>query len=203
MKPWICRFICRFLTAQVWRLSDLILKYLYVFARARPECSWIFFASRFGNRIFGPSWCRDHIASVMISFKEDFGTGGRAGYFDTSGIIRYAVIYHYYQIWAFLMIIRLRCEVFDVLSLITDWVCHNFRYFPAFGWPKVNYFFSDVMQNHLMQILTLVAMEKPTSLNAEDIRDEKVGWIVVLRLYSIRLFARARLPDYYRYRTRL
>ena len=59
------------------------------------------------------------------------------------------------------------------------------------------------MQNHLMQILTLVAMEKPTSLNAEDIRDEKVGWIVVLRLYSIRLFARARLPDYYRYRTRL
>ncbi|KAL6738610.1 hypothetical protein Aduo_012139 [Ancylostoma duodenale] len=33
---------------------------------------------------------------------------------------------------------------------------------------------SDVMQNHLMQILTLVAMEKPASLNAEDIRDEKV-----------------------------
>lgn len=31
------------------------------------------------------------------------------------------------------------------------------------------------MQNHLMQILTLVAMEKPASLNAEDIRDEKVG----------------------------
>lgn len=30
------------------------------------------------------------------------------------------------------------------------------------------------MQNHLMQILTLVAMEKPASLNAEDIRDEKV-----------------------------
>ncbi|PIO56724.1 hypothetical protein TELCIR_21875, partial [Teladorsagia circumcincta] len=32
----------------------------------------------------------------------------------------------------------------------------------------------DVMQNHLMQMLTLVAMEKPASLNAEDIRDEKV-----------------------------
>lgn len=30
------------------------------------------------------------------------------------------------------------------------------------------------MQNHLMQILTLVAMEKPASLDAEDIRDEKV-----------------------------
>uniref|UniRef100_A0A915AVS9 Glucose-6-phosphate 1-dehydrogenase n=3 Tax=Parascaris univalens TaxID=6257 RepID=A0A915AVS9_PARUN len=75
---------------------------------------------RFGNRIFNPSWNRDNIASVMISFKEDFGTQGRAGYFDKSGIIR------------------------------------------------------DVMQNHLMQILTLVAMEKPASLNAEDIRDEKV-----------------------------
>lgn len=30
------------------------------------------------------------------------------------------------------------------------------------------------MQNHLLQILSLIAMEKPVSLNAEDIRDEKV-----------------------------
>ncbi|KAM3725861.1 Glucose-6-phosphate 1-dehydrogenase [Dirofilaria immitis] len=75
---------------------------------------------RFGNRIFNPSWNRDNIAAIVISFKENFGTQGRAGYFDTSGIIR------------------------------------------------------DVMQNHLMQILTLVAMEKPASLDAEDIRDEKV-----------------------------
>lgn len=37
--------------------------------------------------------------------------------------------------------------------------------------------FSDVMQNHLMQILTLVAMEKPASLDAEDIRDEKVMFL--------------------------
>uniref|UniRef100_A0A1I7YKZ3 Glucose-6-phosphate 1-dehydrogenase n=1 Tax=Steinernema glaseri TaxID=37863 RepID=A0A1I7YKZ3_9BILA len=74
---------------------------------------------RFGNRLLG-GWNRDNVASVMISFKEDFGTQGRAGYFDKSGIIR------------------------------------------------------DVMQNHLMQILTLVAMEKPCSLEAEDIRNEKV-----------------------------
>ena len=32
----------------------------------------------------------------------------------------------------------------------------------------------DVMQNHLMQILSLVAMEEPVSMEAEDIRDEKV-----------------------------
>lgn len=57
---------------------------------------------------------------VTISFKEDFGTQGRGGYFDKSGIIR------------------------------------------------------DIMQNHLMQILSLVAMEKPASLSADDIRNEKV-----------------------------
>lgn len=33
---------------------------------------------------------------------------------------------------------------------------------------------SDIIQNHLMQIFCLAAMEKPVSLNAEDIRDEKV-----------------------------
>ncbi len=32
----------------------------------------------------------------------------------------------------------------------------------------------DVMQNHMMQLLTLVAMEAPRSLNAEDLRNEKV-----------------------------
>eukprot|EP00455_Lapot_gusevi_P031099 TRINITY_DN3359_c0_g1_i2.p1 TRINITY_DN3359_c0_g1~~TRINITY_DN3359_c0_g1_i2.p1 ORF type:complete len:545 (-),score=173.34 TRINITY_DN3359_c0_g1_i2:97-1731(-) len=32
----------------------------------------------------------------------------------------------------------------------------------------------DIMQNHLAQILSLVAMEPPATLDAEDIRDEKV-----------------------------
>ena len=32
----------------------------------------------------------------------------------------------------------------------------------------------DVMQNHLLQILSLVAMETPISSSAEDIRNEKV-----------------------------
>eukprot|EP00105_Crassostrea_gigas_P011810 XP_011427632.1 PREDICTED: glucose-6-phosphate 1-dehydrogenase [Crassostrea gigas] len=75
---------------------------------------------RFANKIFSPVWNRDGIASVVISFKEPFGTQGRGGYFDEFGIIR------------------------------------------------------DVMQNHLLQILTLVAMEKPPSTGAEDIRNEKV-----------------------------
>lgn len=41
-------------------------------------------------------------------------------------------------------------------------------YFDSFGIIR------DVMQNHLIQILCLVAMEKPFSINAEDIRNEKV-----------------------------
>ncbi|CAF3910612.1 unnamed protein product, partial [Rotaria magnacalcarata] len=41
-------------------------------------------------------------------------------------------------------------------------------YFDEFGIIR------DVIQNHLMQILSIVAMEKPRSTTGEDIRDEKV-----------------------------
>merc|ERR1719499_112490 len=75
---------------------------------------------RFGNRIFSPTWNRDNIASVVITFKEPFGTMGRGGYFDEFGIIR------------------------------------------------------DILQNHLLQVLCLAAMEKPPSTSPDDIRDEKV-----------------------------
>jgi glucose-6-phosphate 1-dehydrogenase len=57
---------------------------------------------------------------VRITWKENFGIGGRAGYFDQFGIIR------------------------------------------------------DVMQNHLIQIASLIAMEEPSSLGSQFIRDEKV-----------------------------
>ncbi|KAK7582339.1 hypothetical protein V9T40_013784 [Parthenolecanium corni] len=75
---------------------------------------------RFGNRFFSPTWSREYIACVQVTFKEPFGTQGRGGYFDEYGIIR------------------------------------------------------DVMQNHLLQILSLVAMEKPATLQPDDIRNEKV-----------------------------
>lgn len=35
----------------------------------------------------------------------------------------------------------------------------------------------DVMQNHLLQILSLVAMEKPVSIHPDDIRNEKVNFL--------------------------
>merc|ERR1712096_576603 len=41
-------------------------------------------------------------------------------------------------------------------------------YFDEFGIIR------DVMQNHLLQIFCLTAMEKPVSTSSDDIRDEKV-----------------------------
>lgn len=86
---------------------------------------------RFGNRIFSPTWNRDNVASVQITFKEPFGTQGRGGYFDEFGIIR------------------------------------------------------DVMQNHLLQILSLVAMEKPASCHPDDIRDEKVKVLKCIKTLTL------------------
>lgn len=75
---------------------------------------------RFANLIFDPIWNRSCIHHVAISWMEDIGIEGRAGYFDQYGIIR------------------------------------------------------DVMQNHLVQIMALVAMEEPIGLDAKHVRDEKV-----------------------------
>lgn len=43
---------------------------------------------RFANKIFERIWSRESIESIMITFKESFGTEGRGGYFDSFGIIR-------------------------------------------------------------------------------------------------------------------
>jgi len=85
---------------------------------------------RFANRELGSLFFSHHIANVRITFKEDIGVQGRAGYFDGYGIIR------------------------------------------------------DIMQNHLMQVLTLVAMEAPASLAPEDVRDEKVKVLKQIRPIS-------------------
>jgi glucose-6-phosphate 1-dehydrogenase len=42
----------------------------------------------------------------------------------------------------------------------------------------------DMVQNHLLQILSLIAMEPPVSLDAECIRDEKVKLLKSIRLMS-------------------
>lgn len=90
---------------------------------------------RFGNIFLEPLMNNRYIAAVSITFKENFGTMGRGGYFDRYGILR------------------------------------------------------DIMQNHLMQVLSLVAMEPPVRVagiadgqdSAQFIRDAKVN---VLRSIS-------------------
>lgn len=50
------------------------------------------FVLRFANGIMSPMWSREFISNVQITFKEDFGTQGRGGYFDNFGIVRYVSI---------------------------------------------------------------------------------------------------------------
>lgn len=85
---------------------------------------------RLGNAMFEPLWNRRYIDNVQITGAESIGIGGRAGYFDKSGIIR------------------------------------------------------DMVQSHLMQVMTLIAMEPPSAFDATAIRDEKAKVLKAIRQYD-------------------
>ena len=74
---------------------------------------------RFANAMFEPLWNSRYIDNIQIIVTEELGVGTRAGYFDSTGIIR------------------------------------------------------DMLQNHMMQLLALIAMEQPEKIEAEAIRDKK------------------------------
>lgn len=60
------------------------------------------FTLRSANPFLEQMWCRDHVESIHIRFKEPFGTQGRGGYFDNYGIIRDVCqnqYVQYIQIW--------------------------------------------------------------------------------------------------------
>jgi glucose-6-phosphate 1-dehydrogenase len=80
---------------------------------------------RFSNIWLEKIWNSECIQSVMLTFKEPFGTEGRGGYFDQYGIVR------------------------------------------------------DILQNHLLQVLALLAMETPVAVegprSGKAIRDAKVA----------------------------
>jgi glucose-6-phosphate 1-dehydrogenase len=75
---------------------------------------------RFANAVFESLWNRDHVDSVEITIAEDIGIEGRAGYYESAGLVR------------------------------------------------------DILQNHGIQLLSLVAMGVPARMDAESIRAEKV-----------------------------
>jgi glucose-6-phosphate 1-dehydrogenase len=55
----------------------------------------------------------------------------------------------------------------------------------------------DMLQNHLLQVLTLVAMEPPASLNADAVRDEKVKVLRAIRTFSAREVAASTVRGQY------
>ena len=98
---------------------------------------------RFGNAIFEPLWNRNYIDHVQISVAETVGVEHRAGYYDTSGVLR------------------------------------------------------DIFQNHLLQLLTLVAMEPPVAFEADALRNEKVKVLSALRDISPEHSARSTVRAQY------
>jgi len=97
---------------------------------------------RFANLIFEPVWNRRYVDHVQITVSESVDVGRRAGYYDTSGVLR------------------------------------------------------DMFQNHLLQLLALVAMEAPASFTADAVRNESAKVLQSIRQIDPEDTVRAQYDGY-------
>ncbi|MFH0953154.1 MAG: glucose-6-phosphate dehydrogenase [Verrucomicrobiota bacterium] len=129
----------------------------------------------------GPGWSRVVMEKPFGRDRESSDVMAK----ELAGVFREREIYridHYLgkEVIQNLMVLRFANPVFDPLwtrehveSVQICWkedigIGNRGGYFDEFGIIR------DVMQNHLLQILSLVAMEEPASLDPQAVRDEKV-----------------------------
>src|SRR5690606_23941 len=118
-------------------------------------------ALRFANALFEPIWRAGHIDHVQISVNETPGVENRGAYYDNAGAWRAGHIH------------PVHISITEPLGVESRGAySDNARAM------------RDVVQNHLLELLCLVAMEAPVRFDAESVRNEQVKILEALKPIS-------------------